>query len=142
MEAHDLTDRSAESQAVVERAVEALQVWDLESYAALLADDITWQGMGMDYMPNGGLFEGKEAVLGDLGLTVQSIYDTSSFKFDVKSVTAAGDTVIMEWVVDAKTAYGRPYQNVYCVVFVVENGLISAMREYTDTRYAKALLFP
>lgn len=142
MEAHGLTDRTAESQAVVERAVDALRTWDIDTYAALLADDITWQGMGMDYMPSGGLFEGKEAVLGDLAETVQSIYDTSSFEFDVKTVTAAGDTVIMEWLVDAKTAYGRPYQNVYCVVFVVEGGLITTMREYTDTRYAKALLFP
>jgi ketosteroid isomerase-like protein len=142
MESNTVTDQTTKSIDVVARAVEALQSWDMDTYASLLADDIVWEGVGMDYMPGGGRYEGKEVMLNELGPVVASIYDTSSFTFDVKSVTGAEDTVIHEWLVTARTAYGRPYESRYCVVFGVTDGLVSSIREYTDTRYAQRLLFP
>jgi uncharacterized protein len=142
MKADTVTDQATKTRDVVARAVEALRTWDMETYASLLADDIVWEGIGMDYMPGGGRYEGKDVVLTEFGPIVASIYDTTSFTFDVKSVTGNEDTVIHEWLVTARTAYGRPYENRYCVVFGVTDGLVSSIREYTDTRYAQRLLFP
>jgi uncharacterized protein len=44
-----------------------------------------------------------------------------------------GDTVVLELHVGAILSNGRRYDNDYCFVTKVRNGLISQMREYMDT---------
>ena len=142
MESAIAGDQATQARQVVERAVDALVRRDLEAYLETLRDDVVWEGMGMDYLPNGSRYEGKDAIVRDLLPTLTEVYDLETLAFDVRGIVADGPNVVVEWVVNAKTPRGRSYDNVaYCVVFSVTDGAIGAVREYTDTRYAKRVLF-
>ena len=51
---------------------------------------------------------------------------------------ADGDTVIVEMRLRATLAHGGHYDNEYCLVFELEQGLIKRVREYMDTRRGAA----
>ncbi|RSM51922.1 ketosteroid isomerase [Actinoplanes sp. ATCC 53533] len=51
---------------------------------------------------------------------------------------ADGDTVVVEMRLRATLAHGGRYDNEYCLVFELEQGLIKRVREYMDTRRGAA----
>lgn len=61
---------------------------------------------------------------------------------DIKSVTADGNTVVVEFEGDAKTCDGKPYQNQYCMVFMLANGKIKQINEYFCNVHADEVLWP
>jgi ketosteroid isomerase-like protein len=143
MASEALKDKSAESRAVVVRTLDAFARVDLQVLHGTFKDDVVWDVIGGSYLPQGGHYVGKEAVIqGFLVGFVTTTFDfTAPFKFDIKSVSADGPTVVVEWVMGAKTARGRSYENHYCVVFTVADGLVQSVREYTDTAYQLRVLF-
>ncbi len=60
----------------------------------------------------------------------------------IKSVTAEGDRVVVEWEGNAQTREGRPYCNQYCMVFTMRNGKIGQVNEYFCTILADEVLWP
>ena len=52
-----------------------------------------------------------------------------------------GDTVILEERMQATLASGRHYDNDYCFVFELREGLIARVREYMDTQKGRAAIF-
>lgn len=61
---------------------------------------------------------------------------------DVKSVTAEGERVVVEWEGNAITSAGTPYCNQYCMVFTLKEGLIAQVNEYFCTIHADTVLWP
>lgn len=61
---------------------------------------------------------------------------------EVKSVTAAGNTVVVEFEGDAVTREGTPYQNQYCMVFMLVGGKIKQINEYFCNVHADEVLWP
>ena len=51
---------------------------------------------------------------------------------------ADGDTVVVEMRLRATLAHGGHYDNEYCLVFELEQGLIKRVREYMDTQRGAA----
>lgn len=66
----------------------------------------------------------------------------TGLNIDVKSVTAQDNRVVVEFEGDAKTSDGKPYQNQYCMVFMLENGLIKQVNEYFCNIHADEVLWP
>ncbi len=66
----------------------------------------------------------------------------SGLRFTVKTVTAQGDTVVIEAQGNAETSSGTRYANNYVFVFAMERGKIRQVREYFCTRYADEVLWP
>lgn len=66
----------------------------------------------------------------------------SGLRFTVKTVTAEGDTVVIEAEGNAETHAGTRYANNYVFVFAMEHGRIKEVREYFCTRYADEVLWP
>ncbi len=62
-------------------------------------------------------------------------------KIDFKGVYADGDVVVVEERMRATLASGRPYDNDYCFVFELEDGLVKTMREYMDTAKSHRMIF-
>ncbi|HEX7854380.1 MAG TPA: nuclear transport factor 2 family protein [Sphingobium sp.] len=60
----------------------------------------------------------------------------------IKSVTAEGDRVVVEWEGNAVTAEGKPYCNQYCMVFTLRAGKIIQVNEYFCTIHADEVLWP
>jgi len=60
---------------------------------------------------------------------------------DFRGVYAAGNVVIVEERMRATLFNGRRYDNDYCFVFELEDGLITVMREYMDTAKGFRMIF-
>lgn len=141
MEASALHAQTEESRAVVLRALDGLARGDAQVFGATLADDVRWEMVGQHYLPGGTTYVGKEAVMRDLVGIVGDIYDVSTFDQTMRHVVAEGPIVFAEFALSATTAKGRQYDNSYVFVFEIGDGLVRKVRDYTDTLYAKRVLF-
>jgi ketosteroid isomerase-like protein len=77
-------------------------------------------------------FQGKEQVVGQLFGGVEETL--TSFSVDVHHIFADGERVVVEHTGHNTTPDGRRYDNNYCWVFSIRNGLIREVREYMDTQ--------
>ena len=59
---------------------------------------------------------------------------------DIRSLFADGDTVILEERMQATLADGGRYDNDYCFVFELRDGLIHRVREYMDTHRGRQMV--
>jgi ketosteroid isomerase-like protein/carbon monoxide dehydrogenase subunit G len=60
----------------------------------------------------------------------------------IKSVTAEGDRVAVEWEGNAQTSEGKAYCNHYCMVFTLKDGKITQVMEYFCNVLADEVLWP
>lgn len=96
-----------------------------------MAEDVTWQWMGVDRWSR--TFEGKGSVRDDLfGGVDATLTDESSGH--IHRIMADGDHVVVEHSGHSQTPDGRPYNNNYCWVLTFAGGLITEVREYMDTQ--------
>jgi ketosteroid isomerase-like protein/carbon monoxide dehydrogenase subunit G len=61
---------------------------------------------------------------------------------DIKTVTAEGDRVVVEFEGNAVTSDGKPYCNQYCMVFTMRYGRILQVNEYFCNILADETLWP
>jgi hypothetical protein len=59
----------------------------------------------------------------------------------IKSVTAEGERVAVEWEGNAVTCEGTPYRNQYCMIFTMRGGKILQVNEYFCTKHADEVLW-
>lgn len=59
-----------------------------------------------------------------------------------RGIYAEGDVVIVEERMRATLCHGGIYDNEYCFIFEMENGLIRRVREYMDTARGHRMIFP
>jgi hypothetical protein len=97
----------------------------------LMADDATYWIPG-DW-PNAGTFAKAEVAAMVTGAT--DIFD-GPLEIVIQGVTAEGERVAVEMESRGRFKDGRPYNNSYHWLFVVRDGRIRAIKEYTDTAYA------
>lgn len=96
-----------------------------------MADDVTWRWMGVSTWSR--TFEGKKQVIDTLfGGVDATLNDASSD--EVHEIFADGDHVVVEHTGRNETPDGRQYNNNYCWVFTIRDGLIREVREYMDTQ--------
>lgn len=125
---------------ILQRYLDALVAGDVETIRDSFADDATWTVLSD--LPIAGPWRGRDQIVeGFLGGVVGALFESGSHVFEFPTLIAEGDTVALEWRVQARTAAGQPYDNRYCGFFDVRDGRITAVREYLDTRYAAKLLF-
>jgi uncharacterized protein len=61
---------------------------------------------------------------------------------DIKTVTAEGDRVVVEFEGNGTLVNGEDYSNQYCMVFTLANGKITQVNEYFCTILADEKLWP
>ena len=105
---------------------------DLDEGLALLSDDFSYWSIitrtSFDKETLRAAIEQRRHILPDVNL-------------DLIRCVNEGETVVIEGQVDATTADGARYDTPFICVFDTRDGLIVAMREYSDTRVA-ASVFP
>lgn len=134
---------STTSKDVVQGYLGALVAGDLEGIRASFAPDATWTIYGD--LPIAGPWHGRDAIVDEFLTAVGStLFEPGSGpSFEFPTLIGEGDTVALEWRVDARAAAtGEEYRNNYCGIFVVRDGQITAIREYLDSGYAARVLFP
>lgn len=104
-----------------------------------LADDAVWIQTGQCSWS--GSFKGKDAILNGLFARLRALLTdrprTLAFNF-----IAEGDTVVVEAKGDNVARSGERYDNEYCMVWKVENGRITQIKEYCDTALVERVLGP
>ena len=97
---------------------------DVEKY---LAEHAVWR------IPGLGSHEGKEEIsaklLGPMHCLIESMRNSV-----VTNIVAQGDYVVAE---NRITKTGKAYNNTYCHIYRIRNGLIEHITEYADTALAR-----
>ncbi len=95
---------------------------------ALVADDVLWWNAGFGDMT-------KESY-NALAVGSEALIEGGRYRFTIRSLTAEDDRVSA--IVDGRSTRktGVAYNNNYHFLFTLRDGVIVAIREYHDTRYA------
>src|SRR4051812_1798806 len=106
-------------------------------FAERMADDFRWINIGTNKWS--GTFDGKAAVLRDLLGPLRTKLAERS-RTVAHRFTAEGDLVVVEARGDNVTNAGQRYDNEYCFVFRLSDGMIREVKEYSDTALIEAVL--
>lgn len=132
MSQHEITD-------VVVGYIAAVERGDADAMRDSFAPDATWSYPGD--LPLSGTWTGRDAILHNFLGALGTYVDRDTIELQITSVVAEGDTVCVEWTSRCHTVGGEAYENCNMAAFVVREGRIAAVREYTDTLYAQRVLF-
>lgn len=83
---------------------------------------------------------GREEIGRMFGTEVRKVF-AADVAADIRSVYADGNTVVIEQRLRATLANGNPYDNDYCFVLELKDGLIHRVREYMDTAKGNRMVF-
>ena len=114
--------------------------------AALLHPDVVWVapagnatqvalGLGSadEAGPPRGLNDlGRDAIVAFMANDYPRFF--ANVAFELRSMISEGDLVLTEHRLSATLPNGRPYVNDYCFAYEVDDGRVTAIREYMDTR--------
>jgi ketosteroid isomerase-like protein len=125
---------------VVRHYLDVLLAGDVEAIRECFAEDAVWTIAGD--LPIAGPWESRDRIVDDFLVAVGGrLFEAGSQRFEFPTLIGDGDTVALEWRVQARTAAGEDYDNSYCGIFVVRDGRIAEVREYLDSDYARRKLF-
>ena len=102
-----------------------------------LADDVCWTVTGQYSWSRA--FKGRDAVMNGLMGHFRSLFAERP-RTVARNFIAEGDTVVVESKGDNVTKSGVRYDNDYCMVWRVENGKVSEIREYCDSALVERVL--
>jgi len=135
---------SEDSRRVVMAAWEAFASRDSQRISAVFTKDAEWiapKGNATAIALNStDHMIGSEEIGRLLGTEIWKLF-TEKVKVEFRGIYADGNVVIVEERMRASLANGNAYDNDYCFVFEVENGLISRVREYMDTAKGNRMVF-
>lgn len=129
----------AEAEQVLRRYLDALVSGDLDAIGRSFAEEATWTLHGE--LPLAGIKRGREQIVNFL-VDAGSLFRPGTQSFTFGDISAQSSRAVLEWQVKGiATRTGEVYDNDYCGVFVVEDGLIAEVREYLDSLHANRVLF-
>ncbi|MGI4799875.1 MAG: nuclear transport factor 2 family protein [Janthinobacterium lividum] len=116
----DLTGSNTET---VRRFMAALNVCDIAAINELLHPDANWWVLGIGSMDRETLIRQLQAMLGSATIAETKIIGT----------TAEGKRVAVESEGHFEFTDGRVYRNSYHHLFILDDGMVTGVREYLDT---------
>jgi len=127
---------AAENKALVAKIFEELREGKRRALLGRTAEDSIWTLTGTS--PVSGVYHSRsdfyKLVLNRVtARLIGQVHPT------VTHLHAEGDTVIVEWGGEPSTPAGVPYNNSYCWVLVMRDGLIREGRIYADTALIEEL---
>jgi len=116
---------------------------DAQRIAAVFAPDAEWiaprgnaTAVALDHAHH---MIGAEAIARFIAIEMHRLFSDVEIQFT--ALHSDGDVVIIEERMRATLPDGRPYDNAYCFVFELKDGLISQVREYMDTMKGWQMVF-
>ncbi len=117
-----MTELADRNRATVLRLMDALNICDEPAIRAILAPDARWWVAGVGTMDLETLMTQLRQMIGTAKVAQTQIVGT----------TAEGERVAVESRGNFEFEDGRVYRNTYHHLFVVEEGRVTAVREYLD----------
>lgn len=126
-----------ETRQLIARFLEAHERADVQAMRELITEDATWH---LPPSAGAGPFTGAGRVSAALaGGAADNWLDVSTIKRKVTGIVVDGDTAVALESKTARTHGGEHYLNDYCWVYSCRDGLISQIRNFTDTLHADRL---
>ncbi len=128
---------SEENKKVVIKFIEAMSNGDAAAAAPCLAPDAITLAKGF------GKFAGvrrHDVILATIDAFRKLV--PTGLSCTIRSVTAEGDRVVVEFEGNATLINGASYCNQYCMAFTLCDGLIKRVNEYFCTKLADEVLWP
>ncbi|MFJ9772466.1 nuclear transport factor 2 family protein [Kitasatospora sp. NPDC101157] len=131
--------QQTDARTVVTEYVTRLAAGERDAAIALFAEDATWTYPGSLELSR--TWRGKQEIFGDFLGQVGTLFAADGLPtLTLTHVLADGPQAVAEWTAVGKAANGAVYENHCLGVFTVENGLITAVREYLDTHHVAQTL--
>lgn len=133
-----MTTTTDENIAIANHFAEVFSTGDVDAILACLHPDaVYWvsgsiDGMSGDYTP---------AELGKLLSGVTTVYTNGALQITPISAIAQDNKVAVEAESYAELTNGRVYQYRYHFLFEIEDGKISSVKEYMDTKHAYDIFY-
>ncbi len=97
----------------------------------LLSEDAIWVIPGFD------TYNGKGEIYNKLLAPTHNLMESMGTSV-ITNIVAQGDYVVAEsYAKDRTTKTGKPYNNTYCHVYKMTDGLVQHITEYADTALAR-----
>jgi uncharacterized protein len=119
-----------ENKASLKTAFEELSKGNATPFAALWSPDFTWTIIGSTSWSRA--YRGRDSVRKELMTPLFSRFATRYTNTATRFI-AEEDYVAVECRGNVMTKSGHPYNNTYCYVCHMENGLLKDLTEYLDT---------
>jgi len=118
----------------------ALSDGDLEALRTMLHPDATWEVMRA--APGERLAVGRDSIIDDFLAPVRGRFAAGDPKVTVRTLIAAGGLVAAETQADGTMLDGSEYHNRYAWMIELDGTVVTAVREYMDTAYARTSYRP
>lgn len=126
-----------ESSRLVRAALEALNAGDIERFVDFFAEDMRFQMNGSHQFSK--TCETRAEFIELVGQVAAGLDEMITL--ELRSFHIAGPWIICETDGTAVTTSGESYCNHYCMLWQVENGKITELREYNDSSLVEKM-FP
>ncbi len=130
---------AAENKRIMQGVMDALAEGDGRPFVAAMADDFTWIMEGTT--PWSGHFEGKSVVRKRVLEPLFAQFATT-YRNRAERIIAENDDVVILCRGEVRTKAGKDYNNSYCYVIRMRDGLMIELREYFDTALVQVALDP
>lgn len=128
---------AAFNKSIMQAVFDELALGNGKPFVAALSDDVVWTMHGDTAWS--GTYAGKDAVLGKLFAPLFAQFDTR-YKNRALRITAESDIVVVECRGEVRTKSGKAYNNSYCYVCRMRDGMICELTEYMDTKLVSEVL--
>lgn len=133
-----MTDTATNEQ-IVRDFFATLSTGNLERIRATLHVDASWQPM-VKGVPGAGIHAPRDVIVDEFLAPVRGIFEDGDPKTIVDNVFANGNFVCAETRGVGKLRNGNTYNNQYCWVIEVKDGLVWKIREYMDSLYVMSVV--
>jgi ketosteroid isomerase-like protein len=130
---------AAQNERVVRDFFTVLSSGDLESIRKTLHPDASWTPM-VKSVPGAGVHAPRDAIVDKFLAPVRGLFEDGDPKTTIDNIFAKGNVVCVESRGKGKLRNGKLYENQYCWVIEVKDGLVWKIREYMDSHYVMSVL--
>lgn len=127
------------NKALLQRIFAETEKGNGKPFVDALADDVRWTIIGQTAWSR--TYEGQRAVLDELLRPLAEQFADRNV-VSAHRFVADNDVVVVEGRNHSVTRSGRDYPNRYCWVFVLRDGQVAEITEYTDTQLIAEVLAP
>jgi len=132
-----VTPANANERTVIEFFA-TLSTGDLERVRTFLHPQATWTPQVRD-VPGAGVHKGHKAIIDEFLAPVRGLFQPGDPKVIVDTIASNGALVLTETRGVGRLKDGRAYSNLYAWAIEVQEGRITAIREYMDSHYVVGL---
>jgi ketosteroid isomerase-like protein len=128
-----------QNEAIVRKFFEVLSTGHLENIRKTLHPDASWTPM-VKNVPGAGVHKPRDVIVDEFLAPVRGLFEDGDPKVKVNNIFCKGNLVCAETRALGKMKNGNTYDNLYCWVIEVRDGLIYALREYMDSAYIQSIV--